>query len=103
MAVVAPADQAAELLQKLSLDSQTKSLEIPEPTEKPFGNQFGAVDGGDVANGQNQSCEGSVTPLLQEFMDTSMCYVPNGQSSYYHGGYELMMKLQMSGKTIRDI
>ena len=28
---------------------------------QPSGNQFGAVDGGDVANGQNKSCERSVT------------------------------------------
>lgn len=26
--------EAADLLQKLSLDSQTKTLEIPEPTKK---------------------------------------------------------------------
>ena len=86
--VAASADQAAELLQKLSLDSQTKTLEIPEPTKKPSGNQFGVVDGGDATNGQNQSYERSVTPLLQEFMDPSMCYVPNGYSSYYYGGYD---------------
>ena len=53
---------------------------------QPSGNQFGAVDGGDAANGENQSCERSVTPLLQEFMDPSVCYVPNGYSSYYYGG-----------------
>ena len=88
VAVSPPTDQAVELLQKLSLDSQTKTLEIPEPTKKPFGNQFGAVDGGDAANGQNQSCERFVTPLLQEFMDPSVCYVPNGYSSHYYGGYD---------------
>ncbi|KAL6331014.1 hypothetical protein AAG906_009442 [Vitis piasezkii] len=39
MAVVAPPmDQVVELLQNLSLDSQTKTLEILEPTKKPFGN-----------------------------------------------------------------
>ena len=39
MAVVAPLmDQVVELLQNLSLDSQTKTLEILEPTKKPFGN-----------------------------------------------------------------
>ena len=86
--VAASADQATELLQKLSLDSQTKTLEIPEPTKKPSGNQFGVVDGSDATNGQNQSYERSVTPLLQEFMDPSVCYVPNGYSSYYYGGYD---------------
>ena len=34
------------------------------------------------------SCERFVTPLLQEFMDPSVCYVPNGYSSYYYGGYD---------------
>lgn len=53
---------------------------------QPSGNQFGAADGGDAANGQNQSCDRSVTPLLPEFMDPSVCYVPNGYSSYYYGG-----------------
>ena len=39
MAVVAPPmDQVVELLQNLSLDSQTKTLEILEPNKKPFGN-----------------------------------------------------------------
>ncbi|CBI25534.3 unnamed protein product, partial [Vitis vinifera] len=30
----------------------------------------------------------SVTLLLWEFMDPSMCYVPNGYSSYRYGGYD---------------
>ena len=29
-----------------------------------------------------------MTPLLQEFMDPSVCYVPNGYSSHYYGGYD---------------
>ena len=29
-----------------------------------------------------------MTPLPQEFMDPSICYVPNGYSSYYYGGYD---------------
>ncbi|KAJ7955452.1 evolutionarily conserved C-terminal region 2 [Quillaja saponaria] len=91
MATVAPpSDQAAELLQKLSLDSQTKSLEIPEPTKKPTANQYGSVDSGNAANGQIPSCERSVTPLLQDFMDPTVCYLPSGYPStaYYYGGYD---------------
>ncbi|KAK4258265.1 hypothetical protein QN277_007734 [Acacia crassicarpa] len=91
MATVAPsADQATELLQKLSLDTQPKALEIPEPTKKATGNQYGSVDAGNAANGQIPSCERSVTPLLQDFMDPTMCYLPNGYPStaYYYGGYE---------------
>ncbi|KAF5725534.1 Evolutionarily conserved C-terminal region 2 isoform 2 [Tripterygium wilfordii] len=89
MATVAPtADQAAGLLQNLSLDSQAKTFEIPEPTKKPSANQFGPVDLTNVPNGQNQSFERSVTPLLSEYSDQSMCYLQNGyQSAYYYGGY----------------
>lgn len=47
-AVAPPADQAADLLKNLSLDSQSKTLEIPEPTKKP------SVDTTDTGNGQNQ-------------------------------------------------
>lgn len=85
MATVAPpADQAADLLQKLSLDSQTKTLEIPEPTKKP------SVDSADTGNGQIQSFDRSLTPLLPDFMDPAMCYLPNGYAStaYYYGGYD---------------
>lgn len=88
--VAAPADQATDLLQKLSLDSQTKTLEIPEPTKKPSTNQYGSVDSGNATNGQIPSFERSVTPLLPEFIDPSMCYVPNGYppTAYYYGGYD---------------
>ncbi|XP_077245403.1 YTH domain-containing protein ECT4-like [Tasmannia lanceolata] len=83
MATVAPsADQAADLLQKLSLDSKTKTLEVPEATKK-----YGSVDAGEVTNVQIPSYERSTTPLLQDFMDPSMCYLPNGYP-YYYGGYD---------------
>ncbi|KAF5937304.1 hypothetical protein HYC85_024810 [Camellia sinensis] len=76
--------EAADLLQKLSLDSQPKTLEIPEHTKKP------SVDSGDTTNGQIQLYERSVTPLLQDFNDPSMCYVPNSYPStaYYYGSYD---------------
>ncbi|KAK4339013.1 hypothetical protein RND71_040475 [Anisodus tanguticus] len=82
MATVAPTSvQAADLLQKLSLDSQNKTLEITEPKKKP------SVDLKDVGNGQIHSTDRSVTPLLTDFMDPSLCYVPNGYPStaYYYG------------------
>lgn len=83
MATVAPpADQAADLLQKLSLDPQSKTLDIPEPAKKS------TVDSGNVANGQIPSYDRSLTPLLTDFMDPSMCYLPNGYTSYYYGGYD---------------
>ncbi|XP_061363474.1 YTH domain-containing protein ECT4-like isoform X2 [Gastrolobium bilobum] len=91
MATVAnPADQATDLLQKLSLDTQPKALEIPEPAKKATGNQYGSVDSGNAVNGQIPPYERSVTPVLQDFIDPSMCYLPNGYPStaYYYGGYD---------------
>jgi len=47
------------------------------------GNQY---DSGNALNGQIPSYERSVTPVLQDFMDPAMCYLPNGYPSYYYGG-----------------
>lgn len=79
-AVAPPADQAADLLKNLSIDPQSKSLEIPEPTKKP------SVD--DNGNGQNQALDRSITPLIPDFMDPAVAYFPNGYASYYYGGYD---------------
>ncbi|XP_042517804.1 YTH domain-containing protein ECT4-like [Macadamia integrifolia] len=88
-AAAPPADQAADLLQKLSLDSQPKTLEVPEATKKASAIPFGSVDAADVPNGQIP-LERSITPLLQDFVDPTMCYLPNGYPStaYYYGGYD---------------
>uniref|UniRef100_A0A6N2K6G8 Uncharacterized protein n=1 Tax=Salix viminalis TaxID=40686 RepID=A0A6N2K6G8_SALVM len=61
------AEQTSDLLQKLSLDSQTKTLEMSEPTSKI------------------QPSDRSVTPVLSNFMDPAVCYLPNGYQSYYYG------------------
>jgi hypothetical protein len=55
---------------------------------QPSANQYGSVDSGNATNGQIPSFERSVTPLLPEFIDPSMCYVPNGYptTAYYYGG-----------------
>ncbi|GLT26968.1 hypothetical protein SLA2020_020020 [Shorea laevis] len=83
----APADETAELLQKLSLDAQAKPLEMPEPTKKSSVYQYGSVDPGNPANGQIPTFEQSATPLLQDFVDPAMCYLPNGYpSAFYYGG-----------------
>ncbi|KAL2557102.1 evolutionarily conserved C-terminal region 2 [Forsythia ovata] len=84
MAAVAPPDQAADLLQKLSLEPQAKTLEIPEPTKKQ------SVDSGNVTDGQLQSRDGSLTPMLPDIIDPSMCYLPSGYPStaYYYGSYD---------------
>ncbi|XAR59919.1 hypothetical protein NMG60_11033099 [Bertholletia excelsa] len=76
--------EATDLLQKLSLDSQAKTLDIPEPTKKP------SIDSGNATNGQIQPYERSMTPILQDFMDPAMCYLPNGYPSaaYYYGSYD---------------
>ncbi|KAK9941459.1 hypothetical protein M0R45_018056 [Rubus argutus] len=71
-----PADQAADLLQTLSLDSQAEG-KISEPAKKP-----------NVATAKLQSTDRSrsTTPSLK---DSTMPYHPNGytSSAYYYGGY----------------
>jgi len=81
-AVVPPADVASDLLKNLSLDSQTKNLEVSDPVKKT------TVDTG--KNGQIQPSNKAVTPLTTDFMDPSMAYYPNGYLSpaYYYGGYD---------------
>lgn len=80
MAAVAPsADQPTDLMQKLSLDAQSKTLEMPEVAKKSS-NQNGSVDGVNAANGQIQSYDGAVT-------EPTVCFVPNSYP-YYYGGYD---------------
>ncbi|XP_057982878.1 YTH domain-containing protein ECT4-like isoform X2 [Malania oleifera] len=61
-----PSDQAADLLQKLSLDSEAKTFEVHDPTRK------------------------FATPCHQDIGDQTLCYLPNGYQStaYYYGGYD---------------
>ncbi|XP_040377500.1 YTH domain-containing protein ECT4-like isoform X1 [Oryza brachyantha] len=80
-AAAAPAaDQATDLLQKLSLDSQPKAVDA---TAEPAG----AKKQGPAAS-QPLSVsippERSITPVLQDFMDPNMFYLP----AYYYGGYD---------------
>ncbi|CAA3013804.1 Hypothetical predicted protein [Olea europaea subsp. europaea] len=84
MATFAPPDHAAGLLQKLSSDTQAKTLEIPEPTKKP------SFDSGNVTAGNIQSRDGSLNPMLSDLFDQTMCYLPNGNPStaYCYGGYD---------------
>ncbi|KAK8615237.1 hypothetical protein V6N13_069015 [Hibiscus sabdariffa] len=87
--VAPPADQTAELLQKLSIDSQEKPLDIPEPAKKPPVYQNVSVDSGNAGNTQVPSFERSATPLLPDFVDPTMCYVPSSYpSAYYYGGFD---------------
>ncbi|KAL0717132.1 hypothetical protein Bca4012_066454 [Brassica carinata] len=79
-----PADQSADLLQNLSLDSQPKPSEIPEPNKKTAVYQYGGVD----INGQVPSFDRSLTPLLpSDAVDPSVCYVPNAYQQHYYYGY----------------
>lgn len=82
MAAVAPSsDQAADLLQNLSLDSQPKSLEISD-SKKKYGS-------GNLVNGITKPFQRSTAPR-QDFMDPNMCYFPNGYAptTYYYGGFD---------------
>ncbi|CAI9777582.1 unnamed protein product [Fraxinus pennsylvanica] len=80
MAALAPPDQVADLLQKLTLEPQAKTLEIPKPTKKP------SVDSGNGTNGQVHSRDGVLTPIPSDFIDPSTCYLPS--TAYYYGGYD---------------
>lgn len=78
--VSSPSEKAADMLQKLSLDSQTNT-ENSQSAKKPV------VDSGNVSNGQIQTSDRSATPLLPDPMDPTMWYA-NGYAPYYYGGYD---------------
>ncbi|KAL0857631.1 hypothetical protein Bca101_062785 [Brassica carinata] len=81
--VASPADQSADMLQKLTLDSQAKGSEISEP-KKAAVYQYGGVD----VNGQVPSYDRSLTPLLpSDAADPSVCYVPNAYQQPFYYGY----------------
>uniref|UniRef100_A0A2P2LNR5 YTH domain-containing family protein n=3 Tax=Rhizophora mucronata TaxID=61149 RepID=A0A2P2LNR5_RHIMU len=80
---VAPSsDQAADLFQNLTIESQTKTLEIPEPTKKTSVYEYGAVESGIPSNGQIPSAERSVTPILHEAY-----FSPHGFPAFYPWSY----------------
>ncbi|XP_042505489.1 YTH domain-containing protein ECT2-like [Macadamia integrifolia] len=71
------------------VSARNPRLEVPEATKKASAITYGSFDAGGLPSGQNQS-EQSSTPLLQDFVDPTMCYLPNGYPSTacYHGGYD---------------
>jgi hypothetical protein len=85
--MAATADQSADLLQKLSLDSKPKSLDTAEPTKKTSVYQYGSADAGNVLNGHVPSYDRSLTPFRPEYMDPTMCY-PHSLFPYYYGAYD---------------
>nr|XP_009411291.1 PREDICTED: uncharacterized protein LOC103993077 isoform X1 [Musa acuminata subsp. malaccensis] len=80
--------EASDLLQKLSLDSPPKTDNAVEVAKEPPALQNGSSDC-ETPNMPIQS-ERSLTPLLPDFVDPSMCYVPGGYASpaYFYGGYD---------------
>ncbi|XP_021714930.1 uncharacterized protein LOC110682894 isoform X2 [Chenopodium quinoa] len=82
MAAVAPSADPAGLLQNLSLDSQGQpQSNLDEAAKKPPTSQM------DTPNGNGGSNDRCVTPVLPDFMDPSLCYLPNTYP-YYYGGYD---------------
>ncbi|GJN09032.1 hypothetical protein PR202_ga26999 [Eleusine coracana subsp. coracana] len=77
-AAASVADQTTDLLQKLSLDSQPKAADATEPA--------GAKKGAAASQPLSVSIppERSITPVLQDFMDPNLFYLP----AYYYGGYD---------------
>ncbi|KAJ8470184.1 hypothetical protein OPV22_024527 [Ensete ventricosum] len=92
MAAVAPAppaDSATDLMQKLSLDPKDQSNDASDVIKKPSGVQYDSANGGELPMALIPTGERSLTPLLQEHMDASMSYIPNGYAaSFYYGGYD---------------
>ncbi|XP_062209943.1 YTH domain-containing protein ECT4-like isoform X2 [Phragmites australis] len=72
------ADQTTDLLQKLSLDSQPKAADATEPA----GTKKGAAASQPLS--VSIPPERSITPVLQDFMDPNLFYLP----AYYYGGYD---------------
>lgn len=89
-AVASAADQTADLLQKLSMESKNKTQEAHDVAKKPSGIQYGSANGMEAPKFQMQSSERSLTPVLPEYADHNICYLPNGYPStaYYYGGYD---------------
>ncbi|XP_039828567.1 YTH domain-containing protein ECT4-like isoform X2 [Panicum virgatum] len=91
MATVAPAptvaDQATNLMQKLSLESKKDGSSA---AKKPSGLPYGSANAGDAQSAASQ-VDRSITPLLQEAMDPNFFYQPSGYASpayYYPSGYD---------------
>ncbi|KXG40139.1 uncharacterized protein LOC110430116 isoform X3 [Sorghum bicolor] len=81
-ATVPVADQTTDLLQKLSLDPQPKAADATEPTAAA---KKGAVTSQPLSVAIPP--ERSITPVLQDFMDPNLFYLP----AYYYGGYDSSM------------
>uniref|UniRef100_A0ACD5WQU7 Uncharacterized protein n=1 Tax=Avena sativa TaxID=4498 RepID=A0ACD5WQU7_AVESA len=75
------ADQATDLLQKMSLESQPKTAAAGATTE-PAGATKGPVASQPLSVSIPQ--ERSLTPVVQDFTDPNMFYLP----AYYYGGYD---------------
>ncbi|GAB4851462.1 hypothetical protein Ancab_030864 [Ancistrocladus abbreviatus] len=83
--VASTPDKAADLLQKLSLESQNKTLDVHDSTKK-----FGSIGSGNMLNGLGKPFERSTTPV-QDYANLSTYYAPHGyhpSAAYYYGGYD---------------
>jgi len=75
--------ETTDLLQKLSLDPQPKAADATEPTAAA--KKQGAVTSQPLSVAIPP--ERSITPVLQDFMDPNLFYLP----AYYYGGYDSSM------------
>ncbi|XP_066384140.1 YTH domain-containing protein ECT4-like isoform X2 [Miscanthus floridulus] len=82
-ATVPVADQTTHLLQKLSLGTQPKVA--ADATEPAAAAKKGAVTSQPLSVAIPP--ERSITPVLQDFMDPNLFYLP----AYYYGGYDSSM------------
>ncbi|GAB4843720.1 hypothetical protein Ancab_013685 [Ancistrocladus abbreviatus] len=83
--VASTPDKAADLLQKLSLESQNQTLDVHDSTKK-----FGSIGSGNMLNGLGKPFERSTTPI-QDYTNMTTYYAPHGyhpSAGYYYGGYD---------------
>ncbi|KAK9072532.1 hypothetical protein SSX86_008966 [Deinandra increscens subsp. villosa] len=94
----------------MSLDSQSKSLEVSEPAKKDtkvftYSALQPSVGSGDNTNGESQPLDRSLTPLIPDLMDPTVAYFPNGyaSSAYYYGAfYNFNQSKQIVAKILVD-
>ncbi|XP_020577642.1 uncharacterized protein LOC110022856 [Phalaenopsis equestris] len=91
MATVVPtANQVTNLLQKLKLESKSKTHDATEVAKELTGIQYGLANGVEAPKVQIPSSLRFVTLVLPEYMDHNIWYLHNNypSSTYYYGGYD---------------
>ncbi|KAE8660310.1 YTH domain-containing family protein 2 [Hibiscus syriacus] len=99
---VAPSvDQTAGLLQKLSVESQEKPVDIPEPAKKPSVYQYGSVDSGNAGNIQVPSLR-DLQRLCCQIIWIQLCFDTSGNEWDEYSQYVNPDGVEMSNGVYAD-